>query len=63
MAVARDAELARPDGRNAPTNITVITNSQLYEASALALGILLVVISRLRMRKKLEIGVGCDHRI
>lgn len=48
MAVARDAELAWPDStKSAPINITVITNSQLYEDSALALGILHVAISQL----------------
>lgn len=52
MAVARDAEL----------ETSVITNN-------LELGILLVAISQLRqcdaqfVRKKLEVGVGCDHRI
>lgn len=66
MAVARDTALAWPDSRSAPTNITVITNNQLYEDSALAFGILHVAISRLMLcdaqsaRKKLEISVGCE---
>jgi len=74
MAVARDTELAWPDSKSAPTNITVITDSQLYEDSALALGILHVAISQLmqcdaqsdslRERNlKLVLGVSLDYRI
>jgi hypothetical protein len=59
MTVASDAELPRPD----LPQTSVITNSQLYEASALAFSFLLVAISCLRQcdarfeRKKLEVGV------